>query len=225
MTLPPAARRLLPLAPYAIVGVAHLVMLLTPGGADSNITKLLLMPTLLIGVAVATRLRGLRLVIVASAGILFSWAGDALLAAPGSMSFLIGLGLFLCAHVAYVVLFVWPLRERRMPLYAAVFGVWWVVLVIVMAPFVAGLLIPVAIYGLAVAASAATALGATRPAALGALLFLVSDTILAFKMFVGDVDQIFGIDAIIMALYIAAQGLIAVAVVSRSYTNRSQQSA
>lgn len=224
MKLSPAMRWL-PLLPFALVGLVHLVVLLGPAADESTLTKLLLMPTLLIGVAIATRLRGLRLVVVASVGILFSWAGDALLAAPGSTSFLIGLGLFLCAHVAYVVLFLWPLRERRLPAYAAVYGLWWVVLVVYLAPAVGGLLIPVAIYGLAVAASAATALGATRPAALGALLFLVSDSILAFKLFVAGVDQIAGIDAIIMALYIAAQGLIAVAVISRSYTLRSQQSA
>lgn len=211
----------MPFVPFAVVGVAHLVMLLTPNGVDSNITKLLLMPTLLLAVVVAVRARPTVLLLVGAIGILFSWAGDALLESPGDFNFLIGLGLFLCAHLAYLALFLGPLRERRMPRYAALYLVWWLVLVIVLAPYVGSLLVPVAVYGLAVAASAASALGATRPAAIGALLFLASDTILAFKLFVGG-SEIFGIDATIMALYIAGQGLIALAVVNRASTAQSQ---
>lgn len=213
--------RWVPFVPFIVVGIAHLVMLLTPGGVDSNTTKLLLMPALLLGVVVALRARPSRALLVGGVGILFSWAGDALLESPGEFNFLIGLGLFLCAHLAYLALFLWPLRERRMPKRAALYLVWWLVLVVVLAPFVGSLLIPVAVYGLAVAASAATALGATRPAALGALLFLSSDTILAVKLFVGG-SEIFGIDALIMALYIAGQGLIALAVVNRASTRQSQ---
>ena len=214
-------QRWAPFAPYAVIGLAHLVMLLIPGGVDANVTKLMLMPALLVGVVVALRARPSAALLVGSVGILFSWAGDALLESPGDVNFLIGLGLFLLAHLAYLALFLRPLRERRIPRYAAAYALWWLVLVVYLAPFVGSLLVPVAIYGLAVAASAVTALAATRPAGLGALLFLTSDSILAFKLFVGGSD-IVGIDALIMALYIAGQGFIAVAVVNRASRSQSR---
>ncbi len=209
-------RRLLPFAPYVIVGLVHLGTLVAGEGTGSSITKLLLMPALLAAVLWALRLRRSDLLVFAVLGILFSWAGDGLIESPGDVGFLLGLGGFLLAHVAYLVLFLRPLRERRIPWFAAAYALWWVILVLYLAPHIGVLLVPVAVYGLALAASSAAALATNRHAALGALAFLLSDTLLAFKLFLPGWD-FYPIDVVIMTLYIAGQGLIAYGVASRGY--------
>ena len=209
-------RRLLPFAPYALVGLVHLGTLIAGEGTGSSVTKLLIMPTLLVAVLWALRLRISDLLVLSVLGILFSWAGDGLLETPGDVGFLLGLGSFLLAHLAYLVLFLRPLRERRIPWYAAAYAVWWVILVLYLAPHIGALLVPVAVYGLALAASSAAALGTNRHAAVGALAFLLSDTLLAFKLFLPGWD-FYPIDVVIMTLYIGGQGLIAVGVASRGY--------
>ena len=209
-------RRLLPFAPYVVVGLVHLGTLIAGEGTGSSVTKLLIMPALLVAVLWALRLRVSDLLVLSVLGILFSWAGDGLLETPGDVGFLLGLGSFLLAHLAYLVLFLRPLRERRIPWYAAAYGVWWVILVLYLAPHIGALLVPVAVYGLALAASSAAALGTNRHAAVGALAFLLSDTLLAFKLFLPGWD-FYPIDVVIMTLYIGGQGLIAVGVASRGY--------
>jgi len=194
----------------------HLGTLIAGEGAGSTITKVLLMPALLLAVLWALRLRLGDLLVFAVLGILFSWAGDALLESPGDIGFLLGLGGFMLAHLAYLVLFLRPLRERRIPWYAATYALWWVVLVLYLAPHIGPLLVPVAAYGLVLAASSAAALGTNRFSAIGALVFLLSDTILAFKLFLPGWD-FYPVDVIIMTLYIGGQGLIAYGVATRGY--------
>jgi alkenylglycerophosphocholine/alkenylglycerophosphoethanolamine hydrolase len=207
--------------PFLFVGVVHLVTLVTINGPASSVTKLLLMPALLLAVLWALRLTRSDLLVFACLGVILSWAGDALLASPGDIGFLLGLGAFMLAHLAYLVLFLRPLRERRIPWLAATYALWWVVLVLYLAPHIGALLLPVAAYGFVLAASSAAALGTSRFSAVGALLFLLSDTILAFKLFVPGAD-FYPVDAIIMTLYITGQGLIAYGVATRGYRFRSQ---
>lgn len=210
------ARRLGPFIPYVAVAVVHLATLAAGPGAASTVTKVLLMPALLLSLLVALRLQRSMLLLFASLGVVVSWAGDALLESPGGLGFLLGLGAFMLAHLAYLVLFLGPLRERRIPWLAGLYALWWVVLIVVLAPHLGALLVPVAAYGLVLAASSAVALGTNRYAAIGALLFLTSDTILAVKLFYPGADFAF-IDVVIMILYIGGQGLIAYGTVSRGY--------
>lgn len=207
---------MLPFVPYAIVGLVHLGTLLAGAGTGSSVTKLLLMPALLVALLWALKLQRSDLLVFAGLGILFSWAGDSLLETPGDIGFLLGLGGFMLAHLAYLALFLRPLRERRIPWFAAAYALWWLVLVFYLAPHIGGLLVPVAAYGLVLAASSAAALATNRHAAVGALVFLLSDTILAFKLFLPGWD-FYPIDFVIMTLYIAGQGLIAYGVVTRGY--------
>jgi alkenylglycerophosphocholine/alkenylglycerophosphoethanolamine hydrolase len=70
----------------------------------------------------------------------------------------------------------------------------------------------VAVYGAVLGLSAATALGTNPTIAVGAGLFLLSDSVLACKLFLPG----FGFwqqDLVIMALYCAGQGLIALGLV------------
>ena len=214
--------RLLPFIPFAAIALVHLgTLLVDSGGVGSTLTKPFLMPALLFAVLWSLRLRISLLLILSALGIGFSFLGDVLLQSPGDIGFLLGLGAFLLAHIAYLVLFVRPMRERRIPWFAWGYVVWWVVLVLYVAPFVGALLIPVVVYGLVLGASAFVAAGASRLAAIGALVFLVSDTFLALKLFVPGYT-FYPIDFIIMILYITGQGLIAYAVVVSDYKSRSQ---
>jgi len=194
--------------PFAVVGVVHLAILFFAIEPLSVPTKALLMPALLVGFLVALPTRRSELALVGSAGIVLSWLGDLLLAAPGDLGFLVGLGFFLLAHVAYILLFTRSLRVRRIPLLALVYAPWWVALLIALTPHAGALVIPVAVYGAVLALSAATALGANRIVAVGALIFFVSDTVLGFKMFWPDFS-LWQADFLIMLAYITGQGLIA----------------
>lgn len=196
--------------PYAIVGVVHLLALFVGAGAVSGPSKGFLMPALLLGLLIALPLpRTVWVAVWGGAGILFAWAGDLLLASPGDWGFVAGLGAFLLTHLCYLVLFLRPLRTRRIPRLALLLLLWWAALLAVLTPHLGSLLIPVAIYGLLLGASTAAAFATSRTIVVGAILFLVSDTLLAFKLFWPDF-ALWQADFLIMLAYIAGQGLIAV---------------
>lgn len=193
--------------PYAVVGLVHLIALFTGALGVSDSTKGLLMPALLLALFVALPARRGAVALWAAAGLLLAWAGDLLLSTPGQTGFVTGLGAFLLAHVAYLVLFLRPLRRRRIPRIALLLALWWAALLVLLAPHLGALLIPVAIYGLVLAASTGAALGTNRFTAIGGILFLASDTLLAFKYFWPGF-AVWQADFLIMLAYIAAQGLI-----------------
>jgi uncharacterized membrane protein YhhN len=199
--------RLWGFAVYAVVATTHLVSLFVDAPGLGGATKVMLMPALLVALLVALpRIRS-EIALWAGLGIVFSWVGDALLADPASSGFVVGLGAFLLAHAAYLVLFIRPMRTRRVPPLAFVYLVWWVALVGLLAPHLGALLVPVAIYGLVLGSSAALALGTNSVSAVGAFLFTVSDTVLAFKLFHPDFS-LWQPDFVIMLLYVLGQGLI-----------------
>lgn len=204
-------------APYASVSLLHLIALASGWADGSTWTKPLLMPALFLALVLAVPVRRSRLLAITALAILCSWGGDVLLETPGDIGFLLGLGAFLLAHLAYIALFVGPLRERRIPLPTLAFLGWWGALVIVLAPDAGPLLVPVALYGIVLAGSGATAFGANRFVAIGALVFLASDTLLAFRLFRPDFDP-WQIDAVIMLLYTLGQGLIVWGAVTRART-------
>jgi uncharacterized membrane protein YhhN len=194
-------------AVYAIVATVHLVSLFVDAPVVGGATKVLLMPALLVALVVALPRVKSEIAVWAGLGIAFSWAGDALLADPDSGGFVVGLGAFLLAHAAYLVLFIRPMRTKPITPLALAYVVWWIALVGLLAPHLGALLIPVAIYGLVLGASATFALGTNRFAAIGALIFTASDTVLAFKLFHPDFS-LWQPDFVIMLLYVVGQGLI-----------------
>jgi uncharacterized membrane protein YhhN len=201
--------------PFAVIGVFHLVTLALGWSAGSTVSKWFLMPALALALLIGAPRRASPLVLLASVGIAFSWLGDVLLGNPGDSAFLTGLGLFFLAHVVYVILFLGPMREKRLPLVALVYVAWWVALVVLLAPHVGSLLIPVAAYGLILAASAATALGTNRITAIGGAVFIASDTVLAFDRFYPGF-ALWQVDFVIMLLYITGQGLIIYGAIDRA---------
>lgn len=198
--------------PYVLVGIVHLIALLVDAARLSTFTKPLLMPLLLAGLLFALPRWRSEVALLGSLGILFSFLGDTSLMYSGDLGFLLGLGFFLLAHVAYLVLFLRRLRMRRLPAWAAIYGLWWLALVLVLAPRTGVLLVPVAVYGLVLGAMGAFALRCNRLVAIGGALFVASDTLLGMNKFLPGFD-LWQVDFLIMLSYLAAQGLIALGVV------------
>ena len=202
-----------PFVPYAITSLVHVVILFAdlPG---AGITKLLLMPLLALGAlwaSTAMRPYPATPILVLLLAIIASWWGDAagVFIPDSDVELPMMLGCFGLAHLLYMWLF-WRtpgLMVRRFPVWALGFTIWWIVLVFVIGPHTDGLLIPVMLYGVVLAGTAAFASRCGPLIAWGGLWFLVSDTILAFRIFLPD-DMPAWTGAAVMATYTLGQGLI-----------------
>lgn len=195
-------------APYLLVGVIHLVALATGTTAVSDFTKPVLM--VLLFVAFLFSMPGVRgeVVLLGSLGILLSWVGDVTLSSPEDLGFLIGLGFFLLAHVAYVILFLRKLRTHGFRPLAVVYLGWVIALIVVLAPHLGSLLIPVLVYGFVLCTMGALALHCNRWIAAGGAFFVISDTLLGLNNFLPGFE-LWQSDFLIMLSYLLAQGLIA----------------
>lgn len=223
----PTFRPLPAFTPYLVVTVVHLMAIAAGPPALVAATKPLLMPALLIALVLGLPQRRSPLLLWGGIALVFAWLGDVLLQNPGDVGFLIGMGAFGLAHLAYIALYLGPLRTGRIPAWGVVLGVvWWAGMVAVLAPWLGGLLVPVAVYGLVLGAAAVIAL-TTRPlVAIGAAVFLVSDTLLALDRFLPGFS-VLELDLEIMLAYCLGQGLIIAGVVTAArraagFTNAGQ---
>lgn len=162
------------------------------------------------------------------AGLLLSWVGDVALLWP-QQGFLPGLVAFLLAHLAYLVAFSRAVRFGARPQAFAFYAVLAAAVLAVLWPGVpGGLRAPVVAYVLCLAAMAAQTatvwlaarqhgvpgvdLALARRAALGGLLFLCSDALLAFSRFHTPLPAA---GLLILGTYWSAQWLIASALPPR----------
>jgi uncharacterized membrane protein YhhN len=168
----------------------------------------LAMPILL-GLLLAARPRD-RLTTLVAIGLVFSWCGDVF-----GFEVVVKIGFFLVAQLCYAGAF-WPYRGRsalrRRPPLAAGYALVVLVISSIVAP-PAGVLAPaVVVYAATIGAMAMFATGVSRATAVGAAIFIVSDTIIALTTFVAP-DRI-PLDMFwIMVTYLAAQLLIVLGVV------------
>lgn len=200
--------------PYAAVSLVHVVALLFEADAVAAPTKLLLMPLLALAVLWAGRGTGSGAPFVLLLGaIAFSWLGDGAGSFfPGAPELPLMLGFFALAHVAYIWLFWRLLAVRPLPWWTVVYALWWIVLVAVLWPLLGGLAIAVAAYGLVLGGTAAAAARCHPLVAWGGALFLTSDSILAFRLFLPDAMPGWT-SPLVMLTYCLGQGLIAAGVV------------
>lgn len=145
-------------------------------------------------------------------GLVASLAGDVFLMLPGDY-FVPGLASFLVAHLLYVRAFTrdgW--RASSAP--AAGCGLYVMVLLWILLPGAGAHRVPVAVYGLVIGVMAWQALerwralreAAPRAAAIGAVLFVISDSALAIDRFLAP----FALAPLaVMGTYVPAQWLIA----------------
>jgi uncharacterized membrane protein YhhN len=147
------------------------------------------------------------------AGLLFSLAGDVFLMLPRDR-FVAGLASFLVAHLFYVAAFAPRPVTLAAPLVLALLLAYGAVLLRALWPRLGTLRVPVAVYAAALlvmawqAAERHAMLGTTPAllAALGAGLFVISDSVLAWERF----RQRHGYgQAVVLGTYFAAQWLIA----------------
>jgi uncharacterized membrane protein YhhN len=202
--------------PYAAVSLAYLVAILVGATWLADALKPLLMPTLILALGLTLmgrRGRELpnprpRTVILVLAGLALSWAGDVAL----GPSFVVGLGFFLAAHLCYIAAF-WLGFSRRMSWWGLVAIPWFAGLLWALAPALGELLPAVAVYGAVLGFMAVSATRGNLYTILGGLLFVASDSMLAFRMFT-PVFQSPPEDAIIMLCYLLAQLFIVVGVLA-----------
>lgn len=196
-----------PFLPFLVVGILHLAGQLAHLDWLTTGTKPFIVLSLAVALVWSVRGRISRTVVVALTALLLAWIGDLALIPEGGGWFLVGLGFFLLAHVAYIVLFLRFLGRGRLRWSAAAYVLWYIALVIVLAPHLGGMMAPVVVYGAVIATMAITATRCTPAVTIGATLFLLSDSLLALNRFLPDAG-IRESGFLIMLSYIAAQGLI-----------------
>lgn len=197
-------------APYVLVSIVQVWACFVGDDAIARPTKLLLMPLLAAGVLWGGR--GSRwgatysLLILAIA---LSWLGDGAATffpfAPELPMMLLCFGL---AHLAYIWLFARRLAVRRLPRWSVVYVAWWVAMIAVLWPTLGALAVGVAVYGIVLAGTAASASRCHPVIAWGGAFFLASDTVLAFRLFTPDAMPVWT-SGVVMLTYCLGQGLIA----------------
>ncbi|VVD86483.1 putative membrane protein [Pandoraea communis] len=213
--LPRDARRFWWLA--AVAGAAYALSLRGAPYADQAVAKALLCALLLFAVL---HHRMPRERVWLCAALFFSGAGDVLLALPTlAQGFVLGLAAFLLAHLAYFALF-WRLRRpwAQVPGWHRVAIVLvWVTAALAYAMYWPGmgeLKAPVACYVIVLAMMASAALLADvcgEWAAVGALLFTISDALIGATRFVGTIPAQ---EYAIWILYALAQLLLAAGIMA-----------
>lgn len=194
--------------PYILTSVVHVTALAlhSPLGPP---TKLALMPLLALPVlVVASRLRPRVTIALLLTAILFSWLGDgAGTFFPVDDELPLMLAFFGLAHIAYIVLFWRYLRVKKFPWWALVYAAWWVAMLAIVGPHAGSLFFAVAAYGLVLGGTAALAARCHPVVAWGGAFFLLSDTILALRLFLPTGLPHWTSPAV-MLTYTLGQGLI-----------------
>jgi len=181
---------------FASVLLIDLVAVYSNNESLRFITKPLLIPLLAIYLLLQTNSATTSLKIWVFLALFFSWVGDILLLFEerGPNFFLFGLSAFLVAQVFYIVFFHnIRMREyiRGNALLLLLVIVYYSILVSVLSPYLGNMKLPVRIYGVVLSfmlmLAMHTMLGKNKKAALwmmtGAVLFVVSDSLLAFNKF------------------------------------------
>ena len=154
-------------------------------------------------------------------GLLLSLMGDIFLMLP-SDQFLIGLICFLITHICYIIAFLSDSRFGR-PLwpYVLLAAIGIIIFTALSRGIVTSMKFPVAIYAGALSFMTAQAIARNLQqrstgslfAAIGAVLFLISDTLLAYDRFLTPFEAS---NAVILATYYPAQYFIALSAVRKS---------
>lgn len=146
--------------------------------------------------------------------LVLSLAGDICLMFEGQGWFIGGLGSFLLAHLAFIPALLYGIDSPSLPLWSAGLVVWGLGFFAWLLPKTGPLKVAVLIYGTILMAMALAAIArwnvapteSARYALIGALLFVVSDSSLSVRKFVGPYK---GAQALILSTYWSAIGLMA----------------
>ena len=207
---------------FFVISIINLLEQIIKLGWLDMTTKPLLMIALLVHYLLGRNGKMTRLTRYMTAALLFSWGGDVLLMLQGSLDniFILGLASFLIAHVFYIFSYKLAVNEdsdnvnksfirTRIAFLIFIGGA----LLYLLYPYLGDLLLPVVLYTLVIITMGIFALirrGWTIEKSFimvysGALLFIMSDALLAINKFMNPIIQA---RLLIMATYIAAQFLI-----------------
>ncbi len=203
---------------FIAIAFIYLALLFFSGEDSAWFMKPLLLPAMMSGVLASEKFPTKNLLIWA---LVFSWFGDVVLmfADKGQLFFIIGLLLFLTAHMIYILLFNKQQKTQNSSnnsgLYIGVVFIvgYLFVMLFVLYPKLGGLKIPVTVYAMVISMMLFMALkgffGWQNPAnyyvLTGAICFVVSDSLLAFNKFYEPIQlATFNI----MSTYLLAQFLI-----------------
>ncbi|MCF6213232.1 MAG: lysoplasmalogenase [Flavobacteriaceae bacterium] len=153
--------------------------------------------------------------------LLGSFLGDVFLLSNGQLYFILGLGSFLLAHLFYIKIVIDTLDKPKLKIIIlpiVIFLGFLLLLLSFLGSHTGNLLIPVGVYGFVISSFGAVSLvsylnlktKASLVLFIGALLFIFSDSTLAFNKFVNPTEIL---DLVVMSSYILAQYVIFRAVV------------
>ncbi|MFA5941744.1 MAG: lysoplasmalogenase [Sinimarinibacterium sp.] len=147
-------------------------------------------------------------------GLALSLAGDICLMFAGNLAFMGGLSSFLLAHFVFMWAFVHGIEIANVPWWAGAFVIYGLAFSFVLLPRAGSLKLPVLVYGTVLMGMAITAsirwvnVGGTGGllAFIGACLFVISDSSLGARKFLGPYR---GAQGLILSTYWTSIGLIA----------------
>lgn len=179
---------------YAVVVLLELLFIYFDQPQLRWFTKPLLMPLLMLGFYTASVKRNGALFNLIFIALFLSWAGDVLLQMKGM--FIPGLISFLLAHVFYIVYFRKTGRDKLgllqlQPLLAISVLIYILLFLWLLYPYLDTLKIPVTVYGITIGTMLLMAINTKRKLSddasalfvVGALLFVISDSLLAVNLF------------------------------------------
>jgi len=199
----------LPYLPYAVAALVNLGADLAHQSTLAAVAQYCLMPLLIVAVALTMRPLPNPVTPWLVLALLFSWGGDVLL----GISFALGLGSFLLAHVSFIIAFTRRAIRGGYPnwtwRHAMPFAALYLVLLSLLISHVGVLLPAVMLYGLALCTMAAVATYTSRLLGYGGLIFVLSDGLLAVHLFRPDLDLPLS-SFWVMLTYIAAEAILAI---------------
>ena len=143
-------------------------------------------------------------------GLVLSFFGDLFLLFQ--WGFLPGLGSFLLAHVFYIISFRKKTQNSIWRFWPIILGLFATTLLVFLFPYLKEMKIPVIIYAVVITTMMYNALKThKRNLIIGALLFLISDTLLSINLFL---QPLMILNLLVMITYIAAQWFLVKGMIS-----------
>ncbi|CAI8782095.1 lysoplasmalogenase [Chryseobacterium sp. IT-36CA2] len=148
-------------------------------------------------------------------GLILSFLGDVFLLFR--WGFMPGLGSFLLAHICYIVYF-FKIRKKNVWSWITVVLLYLVSFIYFIYPYLNEMKIPVVIYGITISTMLYFSISTSSLLLfIGAILFVVSDSVLAINMFV---QHTIGKELVVMITYVLAQLMLVLGVVDVEKKNR-----
>ncbi|MCZ2083009.1 MAG: lysoplasmalogenase [Flavobacteriales bacterium] len=173
-------------------------------------TKPLLIPILILMYFSRVKSEKTQLNLFFISGLVLSFFGDLFLLFK--WGFLPGLGSFLVAHLFYIISFKKKLQKPISEFWPIILSIYASILLVFLFPYLKEMKIPVTIYAIVIATMMYNAIKThNRNLIIGALLFLISDTLLSINLFL---KPLLILNLMVMITYIAAQWFLVKGMIS-----------